>query len=116
MQHGAAGRQRGAQCTAGMAEAVCALLQEDGTLDSILGDMAALEGLLDALCGVTGTREQDSKIRAALAESIELLVSAAQLAHGVLLFGMSALSAVLHEERPLGLQRMLRCWHCTLLL
>lgn len=60
-----------------MARAGCALLQEDGTLGSILGDMAPLEALLDALCGVTGAREPDSGIRAALAESVELLVSAA---------------------------------------
>ena len=52
-----------------------ALLQEDGTLGAILGDAPALEALLDALCGVTGPKEHDSEARAALAESIELLVS-----------------------------------------
>ena len=52
------------------------LLQEDGTLGAILGDAAALEALLDALCGVTGPKERDSEARAALAEAVELLVSA----------------------------------------
>ena len=55
----------------------CALLQEDGTLGSLLGDAAPLEALLDALCGVAGAREPDSEVRAALAESVELLVRAA---------------------------------------
>ena len=55
------------------------LLQEDGTLGAILGDAPALEALLDALCGVTGAKEPDSEARAALAESIELLVSAGQI-------------------------------------
>ena len=57
-------------------ELTAALLQEDGTLGVILRDAPALEALLDALCGVTGPKEQDSEARAALAESIELLVSA----------------------------------------
>ena len=60
-------------------ELTAALLQEDGTLGAILGDAPALEALLDALCGVTGPKERDSEARAALAESIELLVRARRL-------------------------------------
>ena len=68
-------------------ELTAALLQEDGTLGAILGDAPALEALLDALCGVTGPKEQDSEARAALAESIKLLVSACELWHGALQHG-----------------------------
>ena len=43
-------------------------------LDSILGDPAPLSIILEALCGVTRAKEQNSEVRVALAESTELLV------------------------------------------
>lgn len=56
------------------------VVQEDGTLESIVEDQAPLELILGALCGVTKAKEQDTDVRVALTESTELLVSQ-QLLH-----------------------------------
>ena len=49
--------------------------QEDGTLEALLGETAALTDMLEALCGVTRAKEGDAEVRISLAESIEMLVS-----------------------------------------
>ena len=48
--------------------------QEDGTLEALLSDAAALGEVLEALCGVTRKREAEADIRNSLAESVEMLV------------------------------------------
>ena len=48
--------------------------QEDGTLEALLSDAAALGDVLEALCGLTRKREAEADIRNSLAESIEMLV------------------------------------------
>ena len=45
----------------------------------MLADTAALETVLEALCGVTAAKEADEEVRVSLAESVEMLVRPLQL-------------------------------------
>lgn len=50
------------------------MLQQDGTLQQILGKKAQLQQVLSLLCGVGKPREIDEKVRTALAEALLMLV------------------------------------------
>lgn len=53
------------------------LVQQDGTLNQILDQRPQLQQVLNQLCGVQAPKEVDDTVRAALAESILMLVSVA---------------------------------------
>ena len=50
------------------------LAQQDGTLHQILDQRLQLQQVLNQLCGVEAPKEVDDTVRAALAESILMLV------------------------------------------
>ena len=50
-------------------------MQQDGTLDQILDQRPQIQQVLNQLCGVEALKEVDDTVRAALAESILMLVS-----------------------------------------
>lgn len=62
-------------------EILLCLVQQDGTLLQILDHRSQLQQVLSQLCGVEAQKEADDTVRAALAESILMLVSHANLRH-----------------------------------
>lgn len=50
-------------------------MQQDGTLDQLLDQRLQIQQVLTHLCGVKAPKEVDDTVRAALAESILMLVS-----------------------------------------
>ena len=51
------------------------LVQQDGILNQILDQRPQLQQVLSHLCGIGAPKEVDDTVRAALAESILMLVS-----------------------------------------